>query len=199
MIINPQKFRIMRVLLRRSKCKGISNSINILEIDSYCYLRVNITQSLILDDHELKMRKFEQFLNRRIWILKLSMLITKSRCVLFKSILIAKERYARAIIWSHNRKYMEKWENMLYRLLKRMFWIKMNVIKQRLFKILGIKNNSEYIYKNRVLLKKIRKRLRVNWISINKVGQNQTKLYVSKETSKAEMKLRMNNWWKSCF
>ena len=168
MIINPQKSRITRVLLRRSKCKLISNSINIPEIDSYCYLGKNITQSLRLDDHELRMRKFEQFLNRRIWILKPSMLMTKSRFVLFKSILIAKVRYARVIIWSHNRKYMEKWENMLYRLLKRMFWIKMNVIKQRLFKILGIKNNSEYIYKNRVLLKKIRKWLRVNWISINK-------------------------------
>ena len=87
--------------------------------------------------------------------------MTKNWFVLFKSILIAKVRYARAIIWSHNRKYMEKWETMLYRLLKRMFWIKMNDIKQRLFKILGIKNNSEYIYKNRVLLKKIRKWLRV--------------------------------------
>ena len=79
-----------------------------------------------------------------------------------------------------------------------MFWIKKNVIKQRLFKI-GIKNNSEYIYKNRVLLKRIRKWLRVNWISINKVDQNQTKLFVPKETNKAEMKLRMNNWWKSYF
>ena len=132
-----------------------------------------------------------------VWHSKTTVM-TKSRFVLFKLILIAKVRYARAIIWSHNRKYIEKWETMLYRLLKRMFWIKMNVIKQRLFKI-GIKNNSEYIYKNRVLLKKIRKWLRVNWISINKVDQNQTKLFVPKETSKAEMKLRMNNWWKSCF
>ena len=147
----------------------------------------------------MKMRKFEQFLNRRIWILQPLMLMTKSRFVLFKSILIAKVRYARAIIWYHNRKYMEKWENMLYRLLKRMFRIKMNVIKQKLFKTLGIKNNSEYIYKNRVLLKKIGKWLRVNWISIDKVDQNQTKLFVPKETSKAEMKLRMNNWWKLCF
>ena len=81
MIINPQKSGIMRVLLRRSKCKGISNSINIPEVDSYCYLGVNITQSLRLNNHELKMRKFEQFLNRRIWILKPSMLITKSRFV----------------------------------------------------------------------------------------------------------------------
>ena len=40
---------------------------------------------------------------------------------------------------------MEKWESMLYRLLKRMFWIKMNVSKQRLFKTLEIKNGSEYI------------------------------------------------------
>ena len=95
-----------------------------------------------------------------VWHSKTTVM-TKSRFVLFKLILIAKVRYARAIIWFHNRKYMEKWETMLYRLLKRMFWIKMNVIKQRLFKILGIKNNSEYIYKNRVLLKKIRKWLRV--------------------------------------
>ena len=81
MIINPQKSEIMRVLLRRSKCKRISNSINIPEIDSYCNLGVNITQSLRLDDHELKMIKFEQFLNRRIWILLPSMLMTKSRFV----------------------------------------------------------------------------------------------------------------------
>ena len=98
----------MRVLWRRSKCKGICNSINKPEVDSYCYLGVNITQSLGIDNHELKMRKIEQFLNRRIGILTPSMLMTKSRLMLFKSILIAKVRYARAIIWSHNRKYMEK-------------------------------------------------------------------------------------------
>ena len=145
MIIYPQKSGIMRVLLRRSKCKGISNSINIPEVDSYFYLGVNITQLMRTDDHELKTRKIKQFLNQRIDILKTSMLITKSRLMLFKSILRAKVSYAWAIIWTHNRKYIEKWESMLYKLLKWMFWIKMNVSKQRLFKTFGIKNGSEYI------------------------------------------------------
>ena len=145
MIINSQKSGIMRVSLRKSKCKGISNNINIPKLDSYCYLGVNITQSLRLGDHELKMRKIEQFLNRRISILKPSILMTKSRLILFKSILRAKVIYAWAIIWTHNRKYMENLENKLYRQLKKMFWIKMNVSKQRLFKTLGIKNGSEYI------------------------------------------------------
>ena len=145
MIINPQKSRIMRILLKRSKCIGISNCINIPEVDDYCYLGITITQSLSLDNHENKMRKIEQFLNRRIGILKPSMLMTKSRLMLFDSILRAKISYALAIIWTHNKKYIEKWESMLYRLIKRMFWIKMNIEKKKLFETLGIKNGYEYV------------------------------------------------------
>ena len=120
-IINPQKSEIMRILLKRSKCIGISNCINISEVDNYCYLGITITQSLSLDDHESKIREIELFLNRRIGILKPSILMTKSRLMLFDSILRAKISYAWAIIWTHNKKYIEKWESMLYKLIKRMF------------------------------------------------------------------------------
>ena len=43
MTINPKKSGILRILLRKGKCKGIKNWLNIPEVDWYKYLGVTIT------------------------------------------------------------------------------------------------------------------------------------------------------------
>ena len=53
--------------------------------------------------------------------------------------------YAWAVISKYNRKYVEKWESMIYRLLNALFWIKSNINKQKLFEVLNIENGIEYI------------------------------------------------------
>ena len=142
MYINPQKSGIMRILWRRGKFKVIENALNIPEVESYRYLGITITQSLRLDEHENKLRNIEKFLSKGIGLLKPTMIMTKSRIMIFKSILRSKVSYALATIWTHNEKYTEKWESMLYRLLKRLFCIRTNVAKQKMFKVLGIKNGD---------------------------------------------------------
>ena len=142
MYINPQKSGIMRILWRRGKFKVIENALNIPEVESYRYLGITITQSLRLDEHENKLRNIEKFLSKGIGLLKPTMIMTKSRIMIFKSILRSKVSYALATIWTHNEKYTEKWESMLYRLLKRLFYIRTNVAKQKMFKVLGIKNGD---------------------------------------------------------
>ena len=87
MYVNPQKSGIMRILLKRRKCIGIENSLNIPEVESYWYLGVIISQSLKLIEHEIRIRKIERFLCRRIGILKATIINIKSRFQLFKSIM----------------------------------------------------------------------------------------------------------------
>ena len=139
MHINPQKSGIMRIQWRRGKSKEIENALNISEVESYRYLWVTITQSLRFDEHENKLKNIEKFLNKGIGLLKPTMIMTKSRIMIFKFILRSKVSYALATIWTHNEKYTEKWESMLYRLLKRLFCIRTNVAKQRCSKSLESK------------------------------------------------------------
>ena len=60
MTINPKKSGILRILLRKGKCKGIRNWLNIPEVDWYEYLGVTITQSLQLKEHEKKLKWEEE-------------------------------------------------------------------------------------------------------------------------------------------
>ena len=53
--------------------------------------------------------------------------------------------YVWAVICKCNRKHVEKWESMLYLLLKALFWIKSNINKQKLFEVLNIEDGIEYI------------------------------------------------------
>ena len=138
----------MRILLKSGKCIGIQNSQNIQEVESYWYLGVIISQSLKLKEHEIKIRNIEKFLWRRIGILKATMINTKIRLLLFNSIMRSKVSYGCAVIWSHSKAYLAKWESMIYRFLKRLFWMKTNVAKQKLFEILRIDKNNKYTEKD---------------------------------------------------
>ena len=153
MIVNPQKSGIMRILNRRGKCNKIQNSLDIPEVDTYWYLGVTLSQTLKPTEHEIKIRNVETFLCRRIGILRATMINTKSRFLLFETIMKSKVSYAWAAIWSLNMDYITKWESMIYRLLKRLFCIKTNVEKQKLFDTLLIENGNSYTER---ILKKIK-------------------------------------------
>ena len=49
--INSQKSGILRILSRKNKIKGIDNELNILEVESYCYLGIKINQKITLDEN----------------------------------------------------------------------------------------------------------------------------------------------------
>ena len=51
MVINKNKSGIMRILKRSGKIKGIKNSLDIPEVNTYKYLGVNINQSSLLNNH----------------------------------------------------------------------------------------------------------------------------------------------------
>ena len=45
----------------------------------------------------------------------------------------------------NNEKYINKWEIMLYRLLKMLFWIRTNINKQKLFEVLELRKPKRII------------------------------------------------------
>ena len=147
MTVNSNKSGIIRILLRKGGVKQISNWLKIPEVRCYKYLGVTINQSLKLDEHYIVIRNIEAQLKRRIGLLKPSLMNTKSRRMVFKTILRSKISYAWAVICRDNEKYTRQWESMLYRLLKLLFCIKSNVNKQLLFTVLNIENGRKYIEK----------------------------------------------------
>ena len=84
MKINSSKSGLMKILLRKSKCKGISNELNIPEADSYRYLGAIINQTLKFNIHENYLRMFEAKMKRRINILRLNLVSVRSRLTMYK-------------------------------------------------------------------------------------------------------------------
>ena len=86
------------------------------------------------------LRNVEEKLKRRLSLLKPSLINTKSRLTVYKTIIKSKMSYAgEIIIMRNNEKYINKWESMLYRLLKMLFWIRTNINKQKLFEVLELR------------------------------------------------------------
>ena len=98
-----------------------------------------------MHEQEKFLKTNEICLNKRIGILKPSILNTKSRYVIYKSIIRSKYSYAVAILCYFNPEYTKKWESIIYRIVKRLFCIKSNISKDSLFKILNIVNISTQI------------------------------------------------------
>ena len=145
MRINKDKSGIMRILLRKGKWKGINNILKIPEVESYCYLGIRIDQSLKMKDHLERLNTAEKEMRKKIGILKPSLLNTKSRLIVFNTILKAKFWYAAAIICHFIPGYTNKLEAIIYRSLKQLFWIRTNVSKKLLFKLLNIEDTTTYI------------------------------------------------------
>ena len=143
MTINIKKLGILRIHQRKGKCTGIKNWLNIPEVDWYRYLGVRITQSMKLKEHEIKLKQEEQKLRRRIWILKPSLVSTKSRFIVYKSIIKNKFYYAALAIGRFDSNYLSKLDSMLYRILKWLFCVHQNVKKDRLFKFLSISRPAD--------------------------------------------------------
>ena len=98
MSINTQKSGILRILSRKSKIKGIDNELNILEVESYCYLGIKINQTITLDEHSKILKAKEQTLKKRIGLLKPSIVNTKSRFIIFNTIIRSKFSYVAAVL-----------------------------------------------------------------------------------------------------
>ena len=147
MEINPAKSGILRILIWKSKWIGISNELMIPEIENYRYWGVTINQWLKLRDHKWILKNSEAELRKRIGILKPALLNTKSRLILYRTILKFKYWYAAAVLWIHTPCYATKLDSILYRLLKQFFHIKSNVKKALLFKVLNAENSTSLIHK----------------------------------------------------
>ena len=102
MTINPGKSGILRILARRGKWLSIENWLKIPEVNSYWYLGLRLTQSLILDEHEEKLIQTEQNLRRKIWILRPSLVCTKNRFIIYRTIIRSKFLYAATAICTYN-------------------------------------------------------------------------------------------------
>ena len=87
MIINPNKSRIVRILLGNEKKKWTPNWLNIPEVKSYWYLGITINQALKLNEHYQMLKNIEVKIMRRISLLKPTLINTKSRLIFFKAIL----------------------------------------------------------------------------------------------------------------
>ena len=105
-----------------------SNELMIPEIENYRCLGVTINQWLKLRDHEWILKNSEAELRKK-GILKSALLNTKSRLILYRTILKSKYWYAEAVLWIHSPYYATKLDSILYRLLKQLFHIKSNVKK----------------------------------------------------------------------
>jgi hypothetical protein len=60
MKVNSSKSGILRILSRKGKAQSTSNSLSIPEVTSYWYLGIKITQSLNMNEHEMKIKGIEQ-------------------------------------------------------------------------------------------------------------------------------------------
>ena len=136
MIVNPKKSGILRILRRKGKWLHYKNWLDIPEVTSYWYLGIRITQSLKLNEHEQRLKAVESNLTKKLQVLKPSLVSTKSRFLVYKTILKSKLLYAAKTISKYSKTYRDKLNSMLYRILKKLFWIKTNVKKQLLLEVL---------------------------------------------------------------
>ena len=178
MKINPTKSGILRILLKKSKIKKIQNELDIPEVESYCYLGIRINQTINPMEHILSLRSIEDKLIRRINILKPSLVSTKSRFIIFKTIIKAKFWYAAYVLWHYNQNYIKKWESIIYRILKRLFLIKGNVSKSSIFKTLQIEDIQEQTENTMKRLKGIKTEMHTSSRAIEQLSLKVIKLRI---------------------
>ena len=104
----------------------------------YPYLGIIINQSLRLKEHEQKLRSFEKLMNLKISMIGRILKKTRSKRILFKTLIKSKLSYGISPLIKHDEKFRLKWESMLYRLLKRLFGIRSKVSKTKLFNQLNV-------------------------------------------------------------
>ena len=103
--INSNKSGIMRILIRRGKWKGISNILNIPEVEKYNYLGITINQSLKLKDHEDRIRKIENYVGLKAKLLGRALETTEGKRLVFKSMMKSRISYGIEALIKHDSKY----------------------------------------------------------------------------------------------
>ena len=83
------------------------------------------------------LKPIEEELTKRIYVLKSYLITTKSRYLLYKTVIKAKFCYTAYIIWQHNQKYAKEWEAIICKILKWILFIRVN-IKNKWFRVLKI-------------------------------------------------------------
>ena len=131
MTINANKSGIMRILRKKGKCKRISNTLDIPEVDKYTYLWITINQSLKLNDQDNKIRIIEKVIGLRIKLIGRILKTTKGKRFAFNSLIKSKLSYGINVLVKHSLKYKCKWESMIYRLLNAIFNINSNISKSK--------------------------------------------------------------------
>ena len=121
MKLNPEKSKILMILLKRGICPGFHNILNIPEVSKYTNQGIQINQASKLKEHEDKIKAIEQSLLKKASILRNIIKSTKGKRILFKVPLRSKWSYGISALIEHNPKYEVKWRSTLYRLIKRFF------------------------------------------------------------------------------
>ena len=106
-------------------------------MDNYKYLGIRLDQTLRLDGYKEELIRRENYILKRVRILKPSLVSTKSKIMAFKSVWKAQVSYGHDILSRRNQKYQDSWESIIYRILKGLFNIRVSVSKKALFKSLG--------------------------------------------------------------
>ena len=159
MEVNPSKSGIMRVMRRKGKWFIINNVLDIPEVDSYKYLGIRLDQTLRLDGYKEELRRKENYILKRVKILKPSLVSTKSKLMAFKSVWKVQVSYGYSVLSRRNKKYHDSWELIIYRILKGLFNIRVRISKKVLFKSLGfdeievhdIKDENLTTYQNKFI------------------------------------------------
>ena len=137
----------------------INNALDIPEVDNYKYLVIRLDQTLRLDGYKEELRRKENYILKRVKILKPSLVSIKSNLMTFKSVWKAQVSYGYSILSGRNKKYHDSWESIIYRILKGLFNTRVRISKKVLFKSLGfdeievydIKYENLTIYQNKFI------------------------------------------------
>ena len=116
------------------------------------------------------LKNTEVDLRRKLAMLNTNLIDKRSKMIICNTIIKTKFSYGAAIILKYNSKYSEKWEGLLYRSLKTLFGIKINVSKSKLFEILEIewfKSTIEKYLKNETKAEKFNDKFIYN---LNKIA-----------------------------
>ena len=98
MTINPKKSGVIRILNKKGGWKQINNWLQIQEVKSYWYFGITINQTMKLGEHYQMLKNVEEKLKRRLSLIIPSLIITKSRLTVYKTIIKSKMSYAGDII-----------------------------------------------------------------------------------------------------
>ena len=143
MQINPNKSGIMRILKRSGKWNFINNDLDIPEVKNKKYLLFSINQSMKIKDHTDKVRVIENTIGRKSKLLGKLMKTIKGKRVVFETLLKSRLSYAAQEISNILPDNKDKWNSMLYRVLKAILGINHNIKKEDLLNTMSVNTKDK--------------------------------------------------------